>query len=131
MPHMEATFVDPVKVLVVDDNEAVRLILKIILSVESDIGEVREAADGLAAVDVCSDFRPDVVLLDYWMPEMDGSQAAAEIKARYPEARIVAYSAVLDRKPEWADEFFVKDDIPDPEYLVDLARGFYDAPKGH
>lgn len=117
---------DPVNILLVDDNEAVRLILKIILSVESDIGEVREAADGQDAVRICTDFRPDVVLLDYWMPEMDGSKAAAEIRSRCPHARIVAYSAVLERKPEWADEFFMKDDIPDPEYLVDLARGEYD-----
>lgn len=114
---------EPVKILLVDDNEAVRLILKIVLSIEADIGEVREAEDGESAVRVCDDFRPDVVLLDYWMPEMDGGRAAARIRERHPHARIVAYSAVLDRKPEWADEFFVKDDIPDPEYLVDLARG--------
>jgi CheY-like chemotaxis protein len=124
----EAPAVDLVNVLLVDDNEAVRLIMKIVLSVESEIGEVREAADGTTAVEICSGWQPDVVLLDYWMPEMDGSLAAAEIKERCPEARIVAYSAVLDRKPEWADEFFVKDDIPDPEYLIELARGFYDAP---
>lgn len=123
---MREVRLDPVNVLLVDDNEAVRLILKIVLSVENDIGEVREAADGQAAVKVCTDFRPDVVLLDYWMPEMDGGTAAAHIKARYPDARIVAYSAVLERKPEWADQFFMKDDIPDPEYLIDLARGVYD-----
>lgn len=117
---------DPVNILLVDDNDAVRLILRIILSIEDEIGEVREAADGEAAVKVCDDFRPDVVLLDYWMPEMDGGTAAIQIRSKHPGARIVAYSAVLDRKPEWADEFFVKDDIPDPEYLVDLARGSYD-----
>ncbi|MGH2757420.1 MAG: response regulator transcription factor [Actinomycetota bacterium] len=129
MRHMsEAPEVDPVNVLLVDDNEAVRLIMRIVLSVESEIGEVREAADGAAAVEICSDWRPDVVLLDFWMPEMDGSAAAVGIKERCPEARIVAYSAVLDRKPEWADQFFVKDDIPDPEYLIELARGLYDAP---
>lgn len=114
---------EPVKILLVDDNEAVRLILKIVLSIESEIGEVREAEDGESAIKVCDDFCPDVVLLDYWMPEMDGGSAARGIRARHPNARIVAYSAVLERKPEWADEFFVKDDIPDPEYLVDLARG--------
>jgi CheY-like chemotaxis protein len=120
--------VEPVNVLLVDDNEAVRLILRIVLSVEHEIGEVREAADGTTAVEICDDWRPDVVLLDYWMPEMDGSAAAVEIRQRCPQARIVAYSAVLDRKPDWADEFFVKDDIPDPGYLIELARGLYDAP---
>lgn len=112
----------PVKILLVDDNDAVRLIMKIVLSVEPDIGEVREAGDGDAAVKVCGDFEPDVVLLDYWMPEMDGGQAALKIRSMHPDARIVAYSAVLDRKPDWADEYFVKDDIPDPGYLIELAR---------
>jgi CheY-like chemotaxis protein len=129
MDHVpEALLKDPVNVLVVDDNEAVRLIMRIVLAIESEIGEVKEAADGGAAVEICSDWQPDVVLLDYWMPGMDGSAAAVEIKRRCPGARIVAYSAVLDRKPEWADEFFVKDDIPDPEYLIELARGLYDTP---
>lgn len=113
---------NPVKILLVDDNDAVRLIMKIVLSVEPEIGEVREAGDGDAAVKVCGDFEPDVVLLDYWMPEMDGGQAALKIRSMHPDARIVAYSAVLDRKPDWADEYFVKDDIPDPGYLIELAR---------
>lgn len=112
----------PVNILVVDDNDAVRSIMKIVLSVEPDIGEVREAGDGDAAVKVCGNFHPDVVLLDYWMPEMDGGRAAAQIRAMHPDARIVAYSAVLEKKPEWADEYLAKDDIPDPGYLIDLAR---------
>lgn len=112
----------PVNILLVDDNEAVRLIMKIVLSVEPEIGEVREAGDGNAAVKVCDDFQPDVVLLDYWMPEMDGGVAAGKIRSIHPQARIVAYSAVLDHKPEWADEYFVKDDIPDPGYLIEIAR---------
>ena len=112
----------PVNILLVDDNDAVRLILQIVLSVEPDIGEVREAGDGDTAVRICGDFEPDVVLLDYWMPEMDGGAAAAKIRSLHPHARIVAYSAVLDEKPEWADEYFAKDDIPEPSYLIDLAR---------
>lgn len=112
----------PVKILVVDDNDAVRLIMQIVLSVEPEIGEVREAGDGEAAVKICGDFEPDVVLLDYWMPEMDGGAAAAKIRSLHPNARIVAYSAVLDKKPDWADEYVMKDHIPDPGYLIDLAR---------
>lgn len=112
----------PVKILLVDDNEAVRLILRVVLSVEPDIGEVREAGDGYAAVEVCDHFQPDVVLLDYWMPDMDGGQAAVKIRSKYPDTLIVAYSAALDSKPDWADEYLVKDSVPDAAFIVALAR---------
>lgn len=112
----------PVNILLVDDNDSVRLMMKIVLSVEPGIGEVREAGDGEAAVKICGHFQPDVVLLDYWMPQMDGEAAAEKIRSMYPAARIVAYSAVLDRKPHWADAYLVKDVIPDPGYLIELAR---------
>lgn len=112
----------PVNVLLVDDNDAVRRIMKIVLSVEPEIGEVREAGDGDAAVKVCGYFEPDVVLLDYWMPNMDGGTAAGKIRTLHPHARIVAYSAVLDKKPDWADGYLAKDGIADPGYLIDLAR---------
>lgn len=118
----------PVDILVVDDNDALRRIMRIVLSVEPEIGEIREAGDGDAAIKICGHFEPDVVLLDYWMPEMDGGAAAARIRAMHPNARIVAFSAVLEAKPEWADEYFVKDDIPDPGYLIDLARRERGAP---
>lgn len=112
----------PVNILLVDDNDAVRRIMRIVLAVEPDIGEIREAGDGDAAVQICGDFEPDVVVLDYRMPQMDGGVAAMKIRALHPHARIVAYSAALEHKPEWADEYFGKDDVPDPGYLIDLAR---------
>lgn len=113
----------PVNILLVDDNDTVRLIMKIALSVESNVGDVQEAADGVEAVAKCSWFQPDVVLLDYWMPRMDGAEAAAKIRELHPNVRIVAYSSVLDGKPDWADEYFPKDDIPDPEYVISLGEG--------
>lgn len=118
----------PVKILVVDDNEAVRSIIQIALSVEPGIGEVRSASGGEAAIVVCEDFKPDVVILDYWMPEMDGRDAAARIRTMHPEARIVAYSAALEDKPEWADDHLRKDAMPDPDYLIDLVRLEQDGP---
>lgn len=114
---------NPVKILLVDDDDSIRSILRIVLSFENAIGEVREAADGASAIRICGDFAPDVVLLDYWMPQMDGSRTAVFIREMHPGALIVAYSSALHRKPDWADEFIVKDDIPDPTQLVDIARG--------
>lgn len=112
----------PVNILLVDDNDDVRAIMRIVLAVEPEIGEIREAGDGAAAVAICGAFQPDVVVLDLSMPRMDGGLASEKIRSMHPNAQIVAYSAALETKPEWADEYFGKDEIPDPGYLIDLAR---------
>jgi CheY-like chemotaxis protein len=112
----------PVNVLLVDDNEALRTILKITLSIEPGIGEIEEAGDGDAAVKICGRFRPDVVILDYWMPFMDGETAADHIRELHPDVLIVAFSAVLGETPRWADMYWAKDDLPDASLLVKIAR---------
>lgn len=112
----------PVNVLVVDDNAGLRRLVRMTLSLEAEIGEVREAGDGDAAIKVCRDFQPDVVLLDYWMPVMDGETAADSIRGLHPNVRIIAYSAVLTAKPEWADAYVPKDGLPDADLFVQLSR---------
>ncbi len=108
------------KVLVIDDDESIQRVLTVALSVEDEVLEVRSAGSGKAALEACTDFQPDLILLDFWMPGMDGCEAAAEIRKRFPEARIVAYSGVLEEKPEWADDHFVKGDLPDLHLLISL-----------
>jgi chemotaxis response regulator CheB len=107
-----------VKVLLVDDDASVRSVLKLALSVQDDVMEVREAADGVTALAICADFRPDVVVLDYWMPRMDGGEAARGIRALHPEARIISFSGVIEAKPDWADDYIVKGEWPDIAVLT-------------
>lgn len=114
--------IEPVKVLVVDDDRSIRDLLDIAFSSEDGVGEVRSAANGLEAIDLCADFSPDLVVLDYWMPSMDGEAAAARIRQLHPGARIVAFSGTLDAKPAWADDLYVKGDLPDLELVIDLVR---------
>ncbi|MBV8196383.1 MAG: response regulator transcription factor [Candidatus Dormibacteraeota bacterium] len=64
-----------IRVLVVDDQELVRLGLRHILEATDDIRVVGEAKDGLAALDAAERLRPDVVLMDIRMPRMDGVEA--------------------------------------------------------
>jgi chemotaxis response regulator CheB len=104
--------VAPVSVLVVDDDASIRVLFEIALSVEDGIGEVRVATDGRDALHVCKDFEPDVIVLDYQMPVMDGAIAAALIRDLCPTASIVAFSGVIDRKPPWADHYWQKGDLP-------------------
>lgn len=108
-----------VNVLIVDDDDTIRDLLRTALSVEDKAGEVRDASDGSAAVRVCGDFKPDVIVLDYDMPERDGEATAGDIRLLHPEARIVAYSGLLARKPEWADDYYVKGDLPDLDAILD------------
>jgi DNA-binding NarL/FixJ family response regulator/class 3 adenylate cyclase len=71
----------PITVVIADDQRLLRTGFRVILDAEPDITVIGEAGDGLAAVDVVTRRRPDVVLMDIRMPELDGLQAAARILA--------------------------------------------------
>jgi chemotaxis response regulator CheB len=111
-----------VRVLVVDDDDSVRRVLTITLSVADGVTEVREAIDGSDALEVCRSFTPDVVFLDYWMPAMDGEVAAGTIRRLCPSAHIISFSGVLEGKPRWADQHFTKGEMPDVEEIINHAR---------
>ena len=82
------------KVLVVDDHELTRLSLKFALSSQENIELVGLACNGLEAIRMVERYHPDVVILDLQMPVMDGWSASSCIKNIYPQAQIIAYSAV-------------------------------------
>lgn len=69
------------RILIVDDQALVRTGFRLILEAEDDLEVVGEAADGAAAVRLAEELRPDVVLLDVQMPELDGLEAARQILA--------------------------------------------------
>ena len=97
-------------VLLVDDDESVRHALRVLFEVE-EFEVVGEAADGMEAVLLALKHSPDFIIIDYAMPHMNGEKAALILRAAVPYARIVAFSAYLETKPDWAHAFLNKERI--------------------
>jgi NarL family two-component system response regulator LiaR len=79
----------PIRVLVVDDHIIVRKGIRALLEECEDIQYVGEASNGLEAIQQAERVKPDVILMDLLMPEMDGIQAIRHISAQYPDVRIL------------------------------------------
>lgn len=97
-------------VLVVDDDADIRDVLRMLCEAEG-YRVVGEAAHGAEALPLALRHRPDVVILDFLMPRMDGARTARILKAVSPESKIVAFSAVLEAEPDWCDSFLNKERI--------------------
>lgn len=85
-----------IKVLIVDDHEMVRLGISSYLGVQSDMEVVGEAENGQEAVKKALALRPDAILMDVVMPEMDGIAATKEILRQWPEAKIIILTSFID-----------------------------------
>jgi DNA-binding NarL/FixJ family response regulator len=84
--------VAPIRVLVCDDVEAFRALMRFTLQEDAGIEVVGEAGDGMAAIKAAERLQPDVVLLDLTMPILDGIDALPTLLERAPGARVVALS---------------------------------------
>ena len=113
----------PARVLICDDQEMMRVGLRMVVESQADLTVVGEAADGLQAIEAAAEHRPDVILLDVRMPGLDGVTAAGRIRAALPTTRILMITTFdLDEYAfaalrAGADGFLVKD-APAAEMLV-------------
>ncbi|MFS0820458.1 response regulator [Bacillus sp. 1P02SD] len=85
-----------IKVLFVDDHEMVRIGVSSYLSAQPDIEVVGEADDGKIAVELALELRPDIILMDLVMKEMDGIEATRRIIESWPEAKIIIVTSFID-----------------------------------
>jgi DNA-binding NarL/FixJ family response regulator len=87
-----------IRVVVVDDHAIVRSGLEMLLATAEDIDVAGTAADGAEAVEVAARERPDVILMDLSMPDVDGIEATRRIVAADPDARVVVLTSFSDNR---------------------------------
>jgi len=87
-----------VRVAIIDDHTIMREGLRALLSQEADIEVVGEAADGRRGVQLVEDLRPDVVVMDVGMPDLNGIEATRRIKSRAPSVKVVVLSMHSDKR---------------------------------
>ncbi len=88
----------PIRVLLADDHTIVRQGLRRLLETQADFTVVAEADNGRAAVRLAVRHRPNVVVLDMAMPNLNGIEATRQLKREVPEARVLALSAYSDEE---------------------------------
>jgi DNA-binding NarL/FixJ family response regulator len=82
-----------IRLLLVEDNQVFREALELLLGLRSDIVVVASVSEGSAAADVVREHRPDVVLMDYRLPGLDGVQATRAVREAAPGVAVVCLTA--------------------------------------
>jgi two-component system, NarL family, response regulator LiaR len=83
----------PIRVMLVDDHTMVRRGLATFLKVFDDLQLAGEVASGAAAIKLCGEIQPDVILMDMVMPDMDGATTTRVIRQQYPQVQIIALTS--------------------------------------
>lgn len=86
-----------IKVLIADDHHVVRRGLLFFLKTQKDIQIVGEATNGREAIELAATHRPDIILMDLVMPEMDGIEATKQVKKRFPEIEVLILTSFSDK----------------------------------
>jgi NarL family two-component system response regulator LiaR len=90
---MKKTATQPIRVMLVDDHTMVRRGLATFLKIFDDLQLVGEADSGEAAIQLCAEVLPDVILMDMVLPEMDGAASTRVIRQQFPQVQVIALTS--------------------------------------
>ena len=83
----------PIRILLVEDNQVFREALELLLGMRADVEVVASVGDGTDVLGAVETHRPQVVLMDYRLPGMDGVQATAAVRDAHPDVAVVCLTA--------------------------------------
>jgi DNA-binding NarL/FixJ family response regulator len=109
---------NPRSILIVDDDDEVRGDLRLLLEA-SDLPIVGEATNGIEGGYMAYRHQPEIVILDYKMPKLNGAETSYIVRFLAPQCRILAFSTMLEAKPSWADAYLNKDSIREIVPLIE------------
>jgi DNA-binding NarL/FixJ family response regulator len=88
-----ATTAQPMRILLVEDNDVFRQALELLLGLQDGLEVVGAVAEGTSVVQACHDLDPDVCVMDFRLPGMDGVEATAALRGACPEVAVVCLTA--------------------------------------
>ena len=86
----------PIRIVLVEDNDVFREALELLFGLRSDVEVVAAVREGEEAVQAAVEYQPDVVLMDYRLPGMDGVQATKAVRAAAPRVAVVCLTGEAD-----------------------------------
>jgi DNA-binding NarL/FixJ family response regulator len=92
-PNSLRRMAEPIRLVLVEDNQVFREALELLLGLQSDIEVVASVGEGSSAADAVRAHQPDVVLMDYRLPGLDGVQATRAVREASPEVAVVCLTA--------------------------------------
>lgn len=122
---------DKITVLIADDHQVVRQGLRTFLDLRAEVAVVGEAGDGVMAVEMVRQLKPDIVLMDLVMPRLDGVGATREVKTASPQTHVIALTSFTEDDKVFpaiqagASSYLLKDVSPDElvEAICAVHRG--------
>jgi DNA-binding NarL/FixJ family response regulator len=89
---------EPIRIVIIEDNKVFREALELLLGLRDGLVVVGSIADGEKAVDACRRLQPDVALMDYRLPGLDGVEATRALKEACPDVAVIALTASANRE---------------------------------